>query len=196
MQNLNPFHTQLRSKRANSTSMLRASGVSFCVMSLLSACASSLDTKPVTNGVERPIISRIFSPYRPDIVQGNFVSKDQLESIRVGMTKEQVKQILGTPLLQDYFHRDRWDYAFMYRVGDTQQMDKRKITLTFNASKLETIQADAVPTDQQFVDEIDSIKNHHRKLDNKINPGLPDPNANPNPAPLFPNAANDSGTPK
>jgi outer membrane protein assembly factor BamE len=160
----------------------------------LVAC-TSLDSKPITDKIERPIISRLFNPYRPDIMQGNFVSKEQLESIRPGMNRDQVKQILGTPLIKDYFHKDRWDYAFMYRVGNTQEIEKRIISLTFEGSTLKTIQADPVPTEQQFVDEIDSIKKNQKKIDNKVNLSAQDRVAPTNPVPALPNPTTGDGFP-
>lgn len=53
-----------------------------------------------------------FSPYRPDIQQGNFVSEEMLNQLKVGMTRDQVRFIFGTALLADPFHANRWDYAF------------------------------------------------------------------------------------
>ena len=55
----------------------------------------------------------MFSPYRPDIQQGNFVSQEMLAQLKVGQTREQVLFILGTPLLTDIFHADRWDYPVL-----------------------------------------------------------------------------------
>jgi outer membrane protein assembly factor BamE len=180
-----------------SNSLAKSAILSICVLvpSLFAGCSTSLDTKPITDEVNRPIISRLFNPYRPDIVQGNFVSKDQLDSIRPGMTKSQVRQILGTPLIQDYFHKDRWDYTFSYRVGVTQEVEMRNITLLFNDNVLSKINASEVPTDQQFVNEIDQIKKQGRKVDNKVNLSAQDPNPSVNPVPVFQNPTNGVGVP-
>ena len=59
----------------------------------------------------------VFSPYRPDIQQGNFVSREMMAQVKEGQTREQVKFILGTPLLMDAFHADRWDYPFYLARG-------------------------------------------------------------------------------
>jgi outer membrane protein assembly factor BamE len=168
---------------------------SLLVIGLFSGCSTSLGSKPITDKVDRPILSRFFNPYRPDVVQGNFVSKDQLDSIRPGMAKEQIRQILGTPLLQDYFHKDRWDYTFMYRVGETQQVDQRTITLFFKGNILEKIIAGQVPSDQEFVNEIDEIKKNHRRIDNKVNLSAQDAARPANSVPIFPNPQSPSGAP-
>ena len=55
------------------------------------------------------------APYKPDIVQGNVVTTEQITQIKPGMTHVQVKEILGSPLITDPFHVDRWDYVFTLR---------------------------------------------------------------------------------
>src|ERR1700759_4845640 len=57
-------------------------------------------------------IAQTITPYRITVVQGNFVSKEAAAQMQVGMSRAQVKQLLGTPLLTDIFHADRWDYGF------------------------------------------------------------------------------------
>ncbi len=159
------------------------------------AGCSSLDNKPITDKIDRPIISRLFSPYRADIMQGNFISKEQLDSIRPGMNKDQVKQILGTPLVVDMFHANRWDYVFSYRNGETQEVDLRKVSLIFDGLNLAKIDADNVPTEQGFIDEIDAIKKNQRKVDNKVNLKAQDKNPAVNPVPAFPNPTSGPGIP-
>ena len=79
---------QKRSSSIFSLYRLAYLGICMCLLTLATAC-TSLDNKPITDKIDRPIISKLFNPYRPDIVQGNFVSKEQLDSIRPGMTKDQ-----------------------------------------------------------------------------------------------------------
>lgn len=55
--------------------------------------------------------------YRIDVPQGNYLEQDKIDLLRVGMTKEQVHYVLGTPLLNDMFEKDRWDYVFIKREG-------------------------------------------------------------------------------
>ena len=185
---------QKRSSSIFSLYRLAYLGICMCLLTLTTAC-TSLDNKPITDKIDRPIISRIFNPYRPDIVQGNFVSKEQLDSIRPGMNKEQVRQILGSPLLADMYHPNRWDYVFSYRVGDTQEVEIRKVTLTFNGVQLAKIDADEVPTEQGFIDEVDDLKKNRRKIDNKVNLRALDNNVPVNPVPAFPNPTSGAGIP-
>ncbi|BDW10168.1 hypothetical protein PSHI8_02500 [Polynucleobacter sp. SHI8] len=168
--------------------------LSLCMLTLLSAC-TSLDNKPITDKIDRPIISKLFNPYRPDIVQGNFVSKEQLESIRPGMNKEQVKQILGTPLVIDMYHPNRWDYVFSYLSGQTQETEIRKVTLTFNGVQLAKIDADILLTEQGFIDEVDDLRKNRRKVDNKVNLRALDGTPPANPVPAFPNPTGGAGIP-
>ena len=52
------------------------------------------------------------TPYRVEVVQGNFSSREQVEALRPGMNRQQVREVLGTPLLTSVFHADRWDFVF------------------------------------------------------------------------------------
>ena len=90
--------------------------------SLLTACA--LVDDPVARAMRK------VTPYRIEVVQGNFVSKEQLQALRPGMTRLQVKEILGTPLITSVFHADRWDYAFTIRRKGTQPQ-QRKLSVFF-----------------------------------------------------------------
>ena len=74
--------------------------------------------------------------YKIDINQGNFVTQDAVEKLKVGQTKSQVRLILGTPLLADAFHANRWDYVYRYeRQGRT--LEERKFMVEFKEDKLE-----------------------------------------------------------
>ena len=101
-------------------------------------------------------MNKIFRPYVPDIVQGNFVSSEQYSKLKLGMTREQVRQILGTPLLADYFHANRWDYVFEFKRNGQVVGKDRRITLFFDGDKLVKFEGDALPTDVELVAEIDS----------------------------------------
>jgi outer membrane protein assembly factor BamE len=131
---------------------------------ILSACSSTAN-KPTLVKEKDDLVTRVFNPYRPDIVQGNVVSKDLLESIRPGMSKDQVRAILGTPLLNDIFHVNRWDYVFLYRKGDSQDMQQRRVTLNFEGTKLAKIDSDDLPSEKDLITEIDGIRNNSRKAD-------------------------------
>lgn len=82
-------------------------------------------------------------PYRIDIQQGNVVSAEQFAQLRVGMTREQVRFLLGTPLLTDIFHERRWDYRYRMARGDTGEVTSRGIAIHFAANgTVERIDAD------------------------------------------------------
>ncbi len=100
-------------------------------------------------------VAGIVSPYKIDIVQGNFVSKEQAAALRVGMNRQAVREILGTPLLASMFHADRWDYVFTFqRQGAEPQA--RKVSVFFKNDLLERFDADALPTETEFVASLDS----------------------------------------
>jgi outer membrane protein assembly factor BamE len=94
-----------------------------------------------------------FSPYRPDIQQGNFVSKEMLAQLQVGQTREQVKFILGTPLMADIFHADRWDYPFYLARGDGE-LTTARVTIFFKDDKLARFDGGNLPTEREYIDRI------------------------------------------
>lgn len=95
------------------------------------------------------------SPYKIDIVQGNFVSREQRQALKPGMSRNQVRDILGTPLLTDVFHAQRWDYVFTFkRQGQPEQA--RRVTVFFANDVLARVQADELPSEAEFVASLDS----------------------------------------
>lgn len=90
------------------------------------------------------------TPYKIDVIQGNFVSKEQVEQLRPGMTRDQVKATLGTPLMASLFHADRWDYVFtLKRQGVEPQA--YKYTVFFKNDQLERFEGDAMPSESEFI---------------------------------------------
>ena len=77
--------------------------------------------------------------YRIDIEQGNIVDDDKLAEVQMGMTKAQVKYLLGTPLIQDTFDQSRWDYFYSFRTGDGFY-ESRRVTLSFEGEQLANIE--------------------------------------------------------
>jgi outer membrane protein assembly factor BamE len=92
----------------------------------------------------------IFSPYRPDIQQGNFISQEMLTQLKVGQTREQVKFLLGTPLLTDIFHADRWDFPFYLARGDGELTTSR-VTVYFKDNKVEKFDGGNLPTEKEYI---------------------------------------------
>jgi outer membrane protein assembly factor BamE len=95
----------------------------------------------------------VFSPYRPDIQQGNFISKEMLSQIQVGQTRDQVKFILGTPLLTDIFHADRWDYPF-YLARGNGELTSAKVVIYFKDDKVERFEGGNLPSEQEYIAQI------------------------------------------
>ena len=95
-------------------------------------------------------IANIVKPYRVDVVQGNFVSREQVEALQPGMSRQQVREILGTPLVTSLFHADRWEYVFtLKRPGE--EVQTRKLTVFFKGDALERSEGDEMPTETEFV---------------------------------------------
>ena len=90
------------------------------------------------------------TPYKVDVIQGNFVSREQVEQLQAGMTRDQVKAVLGTPLLSSLFHADRWDYVFtLKRQGVEPQ--SFKYTVFFKGDQLERFSGDSMPSEAEFI---------------------------------------------
>jgi outer membrane protein assembly factor BamE len=102
-------------------------------------------------------VAGLVTPYKMDIVQGNFVSKEQAAALQTGMSRAQVRDIMGTPLLTSLFHADRWDYIFTFkRQGVPAQA--RAVAVFFKGDLLERVEADPLPTENEFVASLDSGK--------------------------------------
>ena len=82
-------------------------------------------------------------PYKLDVQQGNVVTSKMLLQLRPGMTKSQVRFIMGTPLIQDSFHGNRWDYAYQLREGG-KLIEQRRVILDFQSDLLKTVRGDVV----------------------------------------------------
>jgi outer membrane protein assembly factor BamE len=83
------------------------------------------------------------TPYRIDIQQGNFISSEMVAQLKPGMSKEQVRLVLGTPLLTDIFHADRWDYVYWFEKAGAKP-EQRKLTVFFEDGKLTRLDGDVV----------------------------------------------------
>lgn len=113
---------------------------------LLSSCA----------WVDQPLgyVARSINPYRFELIQGNVITKEQLEVLRPGMNKVQVKEVLGTPLITSLFHEERWDYAFTVRRSG-QEIQKKKLTVYFLKGELTHFESDPLPSEVEFAATID-----------------------------------------
>lgn len=112
----------------------------------LTACSSL--------GNRMPSIGNLVTPYTIDIQQGNVVTREQAQALQPGMSRLQVRDILGSPLLTSVFHADRWDYMFTFkRKGQPSQ--SRKLTVFFKGELLERFEGDELPSEAEFVASLD-----------------------------------------
>ncbi|CAB3967223.1 putative outer membrane protein [Burkholderia cenocepacia] len=101
-------------------------------------------------------IAQSITPYRITVVQGNFVSQEKAAQLQVGMSREQVRALLGTPLLADMFHADRWDYLFYFKRGSTAVVQQRDLVVTFSGDRLASwTGADNLPSELDLLADID-----------------------------------------
>jgi outer membrane protein assembly factor BamE len=85
------------------------------------------------------------APYKIEIQQGNFISQEAVSQLKEGMSKDQVRQIMGTPLLIDLFHNERWDYVYSRATSDGRR-EGRKLAVFFEDGKLARMTGEAAPT--------------------------------------------------
>lgn len=97
------------------------------------------------------------TPYRIDIVQGNAITKEQAALIKPGLSKLQVRDVLGTPLVADPFHASRWDYIFTLRRPGTEPQ-RRSVVVLFDGNAVKSIEAPELPSEREFVASISRFK--------------------------------------
>jgi outer membrane protein assembly factor BamE len=105
--------------------------------------------------VDRDRLIAAVTPYRVEIVQGNAITREKVAQVRPGMTRLQVRDILGSPMLADPFHADRWDYLFAIRRPGTAAQ-RRHVVAHFEGDALQRLDAPAdLPSENEFVASID-----------------------------------------
>lgn len=127
----------------------------------LSGCAST--SAPVANATNadanstqiiKPTgLDRLFgfiTPYRITIQQGNFVSQEMASQLKEGMTREQVRFLLGTALLTDMFHEDRWDYPFRLQKPNGEVVTS-KLAIYFKNNTVEKFDGGVLPTEKEYL---------------------------------------------
>jgi outer membrane protein assembly factor BamE len=119
----------------------------------LAACASVGACSTVNDATKR--FAESVTPYKVEVVQGNFVSKEQVEALRPGMSRQQVRDILGTPLVSSVFHQDRWDYVFTIKRQGVQPQ-ARRLTVFLKGGALERFEGDQMPSEAEFVATLDN----------------------------------------
>ena len=84
--------------------------------------------------------------YRINIQQGNFLNQEAVDQVKAGMTRSQVRYLLGTPMVADSFNKERWDYIYYLKKGRTSHVDSRRVTVYFEADKVARLDK---PTDEE-----------------------------------------------
>jgi outer membrane protein assembly factor BamE len=112
-------------------SLPRARLLSLLAVATLSAC--SVPT----------LVAENVHPYRIDVRQGNYVDQAMVSQLKKGMSQEQVRFVLGTPLLSDIFHADRWDYVYRFKRG-SGKLEDRRMSVFFVEGKLDHVAGDVV----------------------------------------------------
>ena len=112
---------------------------------LLGACGSSKTLSQPASWL---------TPYRPDVVQGNFISSEQVALLSPGLSRLQVRNLLGTPLVSSLFHADRWDYVFSMqrRVGESRIY---RYAVFFKGDELARFEGDRMPSESEFIAQLD-----------------------------------------
>lgn len=85
--------------------------------------------------------------YRMVVQQGNFLDARQVTQVKEGMTRAQVRFLLGTPMLPDAFDRDRWDYLYTLRLGRAEKIERQRLTIYFTEDKVSRIENVGAPTE-------------------------------------------------
>lgn len=74
--------------------------------------------------------------YRINIQQGNFLKQADVDQVKPGMTRSQVRYLLGTPMVADSFNKERWDYIYYLKKGRSRHVDSRRVTVYFDGDKV------------------------------------------------------------
>jgi outer membrane protein assembly factor BamE len=86
-----------------------------------------------------------FRVYRMEVQQGNYISQEMVDQLKLGMTRDQVRFVLGTPLLTDIFHNDRWDYVYRRQRSNAREVEERRLSVFFKDDRLERVEGDVTP---------------------------------------------------
>jgi outer membrane protein assembly factor BamE len=128
---------------------VRRTAALLAALALLAGCQSVSDA---TSGMAKSMSAvtgwapTFLGPYRPDVHQGNIITQEMVDQLRQGMSREQVRFMLGTPLLTSEFHKDRWDYPY-YLNPLKGPVQSRRLTIFFKDNKIERFVSDEMPSE-------------------------------------------------
>jgi len=110
------------------------------IATTLAACA---------NPFSRESLDNFSLTYKINIQQGVVVTQEMADQLQLGMTRDQVRFVLGTPILTDPFHKDQWDYPFRFQPG-RGPIEQRRFTVFFTDDKLARVNGDSLPPEAEF----------------------------------------------
>jgi outer membrane protein assembly factor BamE len=117
---------------------------------MLACLAAASLTACAVNSPGADRVLGLVTPYRIDVTQGNVVTKELAAQIKPGMSREQVRDLLGSPLLTSAFHADRWDYVFTLRQQGVPSQ-QRSVVAHFKGNVLDRLDAAELPAENEFV---------------------------------------------
>jgi outer membrane protein assembly factor BamE len=123
-----------------------------CVSTLFKDSTQPIEAAPtgVNQRVQESKLFGVLPIYRPDTQQGNFISKEQVAQLQVGMTPAQVRFLLGTPLLNDVFHAERWDYPFLMKRGDGT-VTTSHVVVHFKEGRVSHFEGAELPNEKEYL---------------------------------------------
>jgi outer membrane protein assembly factor BamE len=117
----------------------------------LSACSSA-----PTKSLENSKLLGLLTPYRVEVVQGNVLTTDLVERVKPGMPRAQVRDLLGSPLLTDIFHDNRWDYVFTIRRPGAESQ-QRRVVIWFEGDAMKSMDVPPdLPSEKEFITSINT----------------------------------------
>jgi outer membrane protein assembly factor BamE len=119
--------------------------VAAALLGLAALGGCTLITRTMSDG-----ITSVITPYRVEVVQGNVVTREQIAAVKPGTPRNRVRDVLGSPLLADAFHAERWDYVFVIRRQGTEPQ-QRSVVVLFENDVVKSVQAPDLPSELEFV---------------------------------------------
>jgi outer membrane protein assembly factor BamE len=117
-------------------------------MATLSGCS----TTPTEDAYQTSMLDRLPFVYKMPVQQGNVITEEMVDAVQPGMNKRQVRYLLGTPLLMDMFHENRWDYTYTLQRGN-DPMKVKRLTVWFQDDAVVRIDGDLQPNPQRAADQ-------------------------------------------
>jgi len=126
--------------------------------------------------------------YRPTIQQGNLLQLDEIEQVKVGMTRSQVRYVLGTPMVSDPFEPDRWDYVYTLQKGYDKHVDRAHFVVLFEADKVVKVDKLDLPEESDVAKRVRAERDKRVAAEGKAveSSGQPAAPAEPGTAPATP----------